>query len=231
MIYVYFLGKCDPSKCKRQSFGFKFFIVDLSAHQTGHKAQHLESLFLNSAENKQRTKRAAPIEGFHMEGNNEAISDACPVVRSCAQELTKMRKIRGGLASQVMKLQGELDILMLDVSSYKAAAKTKNAYDEAFAKCFQYCEEYVSIMPCGDFNARHFSWDSAGVNPNGRGLAEALLDLDLHLLNTGEPTRLAERPGDTDSCMVLTLYSSDLISRLIWKFGSHVDTGQRSSTV
>jgi len=26
---------------------------------------------------------------------------------------------------------------------------------------------------------------SAGVNPNGRGLAEALLDLDLHLLNTG----------------------------------------------
>jgi len=66
-----------------------------------------------------------------MEGNDEAISDACPVVRSCAQELTKMRKTRGGLASQVTKLQGELDILMLDVNSYEAAAKTKNACDES----------------------------------------------------------------------------------------------------
>jgi len=65
---------------------------------------------------------------------------------------------------------------------------------------------------------------SAGVNPNGRGLAEALLDLDLHLLNTGESTRLAECPGDSDSCIDLTLCSSDLQSRLTWKLGSHVDS-------
>ena len=58
-------------------------------------------------------------------------------------------------------------------------------------------DTYENLIVVGDFSARHFSWDSAGVNPNGRGLAEALLDLDRHLLNTGEPTRLAERPGDT----------------------------------
>jgi len=50
------------------------------------------------------------------------------------------------------------------------------------------------------------------------------LDLDLHLLKTGEPTRLAERPGDADSCIDLTLCSSDLQSRLTWKLGSHVDS-------
>jgi len=85
-------------------------------------------------------------------------------------------------------------------------------------------DTYESLIVVGDFNARHFSWDSAGFNPNGRGLAEALLDLDLHLLDTGEPTRLAERPSDTDSCIDLTLCSSDLQSRLTWKLGSHVDS-------
>jgi len=37
--------KCYPSKCKRQSFGFNLSIVELNAHQTGHKAQHVESFF------------------------------------------------------------------------------------------------------------------------------------------------------------------------------------------
>jgi len=45
VLYVHFLSKCDPSKCKRQSFGFNLSIVDLNAHQTGHKAQHVGSLF------------------------------------------------------------------------------------------------------------------------------------------------------------------------------------------
>jgi len=39
-----------------------------------------------------------------------------------------------------------------------------------------------------------------------------------------EPTRLAERPGDTDSCIDLTLCSRDLPSRLTWTLGSHVDS-------
>jgi len=85
-------------------------------------------------------------------------------------------------------------------------------------------DTYENLIVVGDCNARHFSWDSTGVNPNGRGLAEALLDLDLHLLNTGEPTSLAERQSDTDSCIDLTLCSSDLQSRLTWKLGSHVDS-------
>jgi len=85
-------------------------------------------------------------------------------------------------------------------------------------------DTYENLIVVGDFNARHFSWNSTGVNPYGKGLAAALLDVDLHLLNTGEPTRLAERSGDTDSCTDLTLCSSDLQSRLTWKLGSHVDS-------
>jgi len=46
-----------------------------------------------------------------------------------------MRKTRGGHASQATKLQEKLDILMLDVDTCKAAAKTKSAYAEAFTKC------------------------------------------------------------------------------------------------
>ena len=45
VLYVHFLSKCDPSKCKRQSFGFNLSIVDKNAHQTGHKILHVESLF------------------------------------------------------------------------------------------------------------------------------------------------------------------------------------------
>jgi len=85
-------------------------------------------------------------------------------------------------------------------------------------------DTYENLIVVGDFSERHFSWDSAGANPNGRGLAEAPLDLDLHLFNTGEPSRLAERPGDTNSCIDLTLCSSDLQSRLTWKLISHVDS-------
>jgi len=47
-------------------------------------------------------------------------------------------------------------------------------------------DTYENLIVFGGFNARHFSWDSAGVNPNGIGLAEAVSFLDLHLLNTGE---------------------------------------------
>ena len=83
---------------------------------------------------------------------------------------------------------------------------------------------YSDIIIAGDFNARHPTWDSAGTNPNGKGLAEALPDLDLYLLNTGQPTRFAERPGDSDSCIDLTLHSGSLLNKLQWQLGHHVDS-------
>ena len=72
-------------------------------------------------------------------------------------------------------------------------------------------DTYENLRVVGDFNARHFSWDSSGVNPNGRGLAEALLDLDLHLLNTGEPPGLQNVQATLT--LALTLPSAAVISK------------------
>ncbi len=54
------------------------------------------------------------------------------------------------------------------------------------------------------------------------GLHSALIDLDLYLLNSGAPTRIAERPGYPDTVIDLTLASAGIKDRTKWKTGHHV---------
>ena len=81
---------------------------------------------------------------------------------------------------------------------------------------------FPHLIIMGDFNARHPTWDASGGNRNGAGLHCALDDLDLYLLNTGEPTRLAERFGDPDTVIDLTLASADLRDRTEWDTAHHL---------
>ena len=81
---------------------------------------------------------------------------------------------------------------------------------------------HTHFLAMGDFNARHISWDRSGGNRNGAGLYTALTDLDLYLLNSGAPTRLAERAGDPDTVIDLTLASDDIKDRTVWRIGHHI---------
>ena len=79
-----------------------------------------------------------------------------------------------------------------------------------------------NLLVMGDFNARHISWDPSGGNRNGGGLYPALMDLDLYILNSGVPTRLAERHGDPDTVIDLTLATGDIKDRAVWGTGLHM---------
>jgi len=57
-------------------------------------------------------------------------------------------KSRSGFLSNVTRLQGELDVLLQDVSNYEEASEKKGALDEAFTKCLEFCERYISEVPC-----------------------------------------------------------------------------------
>lgn len=93
------------------------------------------------------------------------------------------------------------------------------------------------VLIMGDFNARSPAWRDTGYNVNGKSLEEALPTLDTIILNNDHPTRVAERAGDADSSIDLTLVTPSILLDLRWKLlplmGSdhrpvllHVMTGQ-----
>ena len=61
-----------------------------------------------------------------------------------------------------------------------------------------------------------------GENRNGTALHDALNEMDLYLLNNGQPTRLAERSGDPDTVIDLTLATEDFKDRTDWCIAHHV---------
>ena len=61
-----------------------------------------------------------------------------------------MKRTRSGLIANVSRLQGELDVVLLDINNHKEAAEKKNALDEAFVKCIQHCEKYFVEVPASD---------------------------------------------------------------------------------
>ena len=73
------------------------------------------------------------------------------------------------------------------------------------------------VIITGDYNARSQLWCDTDSNTNGKSLDEAYTNLDCIIMNDYGPTRVAERPGDTDSCIDLTLASPDLAPQLIWR--------------
>ena len=66
---------------------------------------------------------------------------------------------------------------------------------------------------CGDFNARGALWGNTVTNSQGEALEDALDKCYLSCLNNGEITRVATRPGDTDSIIDLTLTTLRLASQ------------------
>ena len=66
------------------------------------------------------------------------------------ERLLSMKRTRSGLIANVSRLQGELDVLLLDINNHKETAEKKNALDEAFVKCIQHCEKYFVEVPASD---------------------------------------------------------------------------------
>ena len=67
-----------------------------------------------------------------------------------------------------------------------------------------------TIILCGDLNARSSSWDAEGTNRQGLALEDWLEEVVLKPLTTPTPTRLATRPGDSDSTIDIALISPSL---------------------
>lgn len=72
------------------------------------------------------------------------------------------------------------------------------------------------IILMGDFNCHHFLWGSDHCDASGTYLAELIDEIGLYVLNDGSATRLP-RPGQSRSCVDLTLCSSTLVNSLDWK--------------
>uniref|UniRef100_A0A6A7FT79 RNA-directed DNA polymerase from mobile element jockey n=1 Tax=Hirondellea gigas TaxID=1518452 RepID=A0A6A7FT79_9CRUS len=81
---------------------------------------------------------------------------------------------------------------------------------------------------CGDFNAKHPSWDSFCASPNtaGRSLQRLIDDHNLHILNSSEFTH-RQSPLLRPSVIDLTLVSNDLAPKVDWTISHHLTGGHR----
>ena len=154
--------------------------------------------------------------------------------------------IRAGLAMAYRK-NSDVNIELLDATAYNTADRqlqlikvthARLSHPVIIANVYIHCESaptakdweflqdityaHTNVLVMGDFNARHASWDKSGGNRNGKGLYNALSDLDMYLLNSGVPTRLGERAGDPDTVIDLTLASGDIKDRTDWRTGYHI---------
>ena len=71
--------------------------------------------------------------------------------------------------------------------------------------------EQVTIMICGDFNARLSLWDQHGTNQLGCALEAVLSDVLFTPVTTASPTHPGTRQGDTDSTIDLALVSPKFV--------------------
>jgi endonuclease/exonuclease/phosphatase family metal-dependent hydrolase len=73
------------------------------------------------------------------------------------------------------------------------------------------------MLICGDYNARHEEWGNNSNNSQGRVLNDALMETNWTIVNRSHVTRLAERLGDYDSNIDLTLASPLALSDINWR--------------
>ena len=73
------------------------------------------------------------------------------------------------------------------------------------------------VLIMGDYNARSPAWLDVAYNINGRSLETAFPSLNGILMNDNGPTRVAERPGDSDSCIDLSIATARAVLDLKWK--------------
>ena len=75
---------------------------------------------------------------------------------------------------------------------------------------------------CGDFNARGETWGNTVTNPQGEALEDALDRCDLMCINNGSMTRMAMRPGDSDSAIDLAITTLRTAAACKWNvLGPH----------
>ena len=70
---------------------------------------------------------------------------------------------------------------------------------------------------CGDFNARGSEWGNTRTNPQGIALENALDQCNLMCISEGCMTRMASRPGDSDSCIDLAITTMGIAVQSQWK--------------
>ena len=94
------------------------------------------------------------------------------------------------------------------VNVYKNCTQRRNAF-----LSFTQFNHWINNRPCiiaGDFNGHHPLWGSNATCATGRTIADAAQDLNLVILNSGEPTHI------NGGCIDLTIVSSDLAHRTTW---------------
>ena len=77
----------------------------------------------------------------------KAANDSDGVVR---ERLETMKRTRSGLIGNVTRIQGELDVLMLERSQYEPACTKKNDLDDAILKCMEHASSYLQAIPDDD---------------------------------------------------------------------------------
>ncbi|XP_043195193.1 uncharacterized protein LOC122366724 [Amphibalanus amphitrite] len=102
------------------------------------------------------------------------------------------------------------------VSVYNVYASHCSAVDD-----WRFLEQIENLpgpsLVLGDFNARSPAWCASGLhNSNGKALEELLSDSGLQLLTSPTPTRLADRPGDSDTTIDLAFSAGDVPGDVFW---------------
>ncbi|KAF0309479.1 putative RNA-directed DNA polymerase from transposon BS [Amphibalanus amphitrite] len=102
------------------------------------------------------------------------------------------------------------------VSVYNVYASHCSAVDD-----WRFLEQIENLpgpsLVLGDFNARSPAWCASGLhNSNGKALEELLSDSGLQLLTSPTPTRLADRPGDSDTTIDLAFSAGEVPGDVFW---------------
>lgn len=79
-----------------------------------------------------------------------------------------------------------------------------------------FCSEDYATLIGGDFNCHSQVWGSDDSCSSGDNLSEALADSNFLSLNDGSPTRIY-RPGESKSCVDLTIASSNIALQSSWQ--------------
>ena len=129
----------------------------------------------------------------------------------CGSFCSEARDVQGVTISDSRR-GGSVNIINVYIS------KATTADDWEF---LHHIEDMGSCIVAGDFNARSPVWCCSGMyNPNGRALETSLQDLDMQMISTLVPTRLAQRRGDADTTIDLCLVSPDIMPDVTWQPGS-----------
>ena len=122
------------------------------------------------------------------------------------KEISRNTNERGERLTVKVNLKNQKSLHVTNI--YKKGANTKKETINFLHEIDTDLENHVIL---GDFNSSH-SWWGNKTNTEGIATQEFIVDRNLTLLNTGEPTRIAQRSRETDSSLDLTLLGNNKLS-------------------